>query len=183
MNTKTTTLLTILALLVHIMNISAQSKPTLNIRVSAKIINRTAISAKTAMNFGTNLETNTTRGTVILDSNSSARNYADGLTGLKTKTQNTTNAAFEITGSSLVTYAITLPASITLTHTSIDNGTNTMDVTAIKTRFNGADSDDTASTFSENGTDSFTLGGKLNIEENQVIGNYSGSYIVSVDYN
>ena len=183
MNIKATTLSTILALIGHIINISAQSIPTLRVNVGATIIEATTLSETTPMNFGTNSQINNEGGTIILASNTNTRTYTGGLASGGTTSQDATNPIFKVSGSSLATYAITLPAVVTITHTSIDNGINTMDITAIKARFNGADADAITSIIASNGTDSFTLGATLNVQENQVFGQYSGTYNVSVDYN
>jgi hypothetical protein len=183
MNIKTSLLLTILAMIGCVGAISAQVSAMRVVSVSARIVEGMALSQTTSLNFGTNIKTTTEGGSVILASNSSTRNYTGGLTSSKSTNQNATNATFEISGSSLATYAITLPAAITLTHTSIDNGINTMVVTSIKARFNEAESDSVTSSINSNGTDRFTLGGTLNVQENQISGQYSGQYEVCVNYN
>jgi hypothetical protein len=58
-----------------------------------------------------------------------------------------------------------------------------MEITAMKARFNDAASDSVTSTISSEGTDSFSLGATLTVQENQILGQYSGQYEVSVDYN
>lgn len=58
-----------------------------------------------------------------------------------------------------------------------------MVVTSIKARFNEAESDSVTSSINSNGTDRFTLGGTLNVQENQISGKYSGQYEVCVNYN
>lgn len=183
MNIKVATLLTTLAMIGHIINVSAQSMPTFSVNASAKIVEAMTLSETTSMNFGTNSQTNNEEGTVILATNSNTRTYSGGLAGGGTTVENATNATFEVSGSSLATYALILPKVVTLTHTSIDDGINTMDVTAIKARFNGADSDATTSNIAQDGKDSFTLGATLNVQKNQVFGQYSGTYEVSVNYN
>ena len=70
-----------------------------------------------------------------------------------------------------------------LPHTSISSGVFAMDITLMKARFNGATDDATVSTLSSDGTDSFTVGGTLTILPNQVGGEYTGTFQVSVDYN
>jgi hypothetical protein len=183
MNTKTAFLFTILTLVVHIINISAQSKPTLTVNASATIVEVITLSETTPMNFGTNSQTNHKGGTVILATNSNTRTYTGGLASGGTSNQKATNATFKVSGSSLSSYALILPESITLKHTSIGEGINTMNVTAIKASFNGSDSDATTSSIAANETDSFTLGATLNVQENQAFGVYSGTYNVSVNYN
>ena len=183
MNTKTAFLFTILTLVVHIINISAQSKPTLTVNASATIVEAITLSETTSMNFGTNSQINHKGGTVILATNSNTRTYTGGLASGGTSNQEATNATFEVSGASTSSYALILPESVTLTHTSIDTGINTMDVTAIKARFNSADSDAITSSIASNDTDSFTLGATLNVQENQTFGAYSGTYKISVNYN
>ena len=183
MNIKASLLLTILAIMGHIVSVRAQSSEMKVVSVSAEIVEVITISQTTSLNFGTNIKTTNEGGTVILASNSNTRNYTGGLTNSGPISQNATNATFEISGASLATYAVTLPAVITLTHTTIDSGIHTMDVTSMKARFNEAESDSLTSTIASDGTDSFTLGATLTVQENQIIGQYSGQYEVSVDYN
>jgi hypothetical protein len=58
-----------------------------------------------------------------------------------------------------------------------------MDINSMTARFSGANSNATTSTLASNGTDSFTLGATLNVQEDQIGGQYSGTFQVSVDYN
>ena len=183
MNIKASLLLTILAIIGHIVSVRAQSAPTINSTASAQLIEAITLSETTSLNFGTTVLKSTEGGTVVLSSNSNTRNYTGGLAGGGPENQNATNATFEVSGASLATYAVTLPAVITLTHTSIDSGINTMNVTSMKARFNDAASDSVTSTISSEGTDSFSLGATLTVQENQILGQYSGQYEVSVDYN
>ena len=183
MKTKAATLFTILAMIGHIINISAQSVPTLRSNVSATIVEAITLSETASMNFGTNVLTTTEGGTVVLNSSSNTRAYTGGLASGGPETQDATNATFEVRGSSLATYALTLPSAITLTHTSIGTGINTMDVTSMKARFNAAGADAVTSKIASDGTDSFTLGATLTVQEDQVLGQYHGTYQVSVNYN
>tara|TARA_B110000503_G_scaffold108988_1_gene163014 strand:+ start:31 stop:582 length:552 start_codon:yes stop_codon:yes gene_type:complete len=183
MHIKASLLLTILAIIGHIVSVRAQSAPTINSTASAQLIEAITLSETTSLNFGTTVLKSTAGGTVVLSSNSNTRNYTGGLAGGGPENQNATNATFEVSGSSLATYAVTLPAAITLTHTSTETGINTMEITAMKARFNDAASDSVTSTISSEGTDSFSLGATLTVQENQILGQYSGQYEVSVDYN
>ena len=183
MHIKASLLLTILAIIGHIVSVRAQSAPTINSTASAQLIEAITLSETTSLNFGTTVLKSTAGGTVVLSSNSNTRNYTGGLAGGGPENQNATNATFEVSGASLATYAVTLPAVITLTHTSIDSGINTMNVTSMKARFNDASSDSVTSTISSEGTDSFSLGATLTLQENQIFGQYSGQYEVTVNYN
>ena len=183
MDIKASFLLTILAIIGHIVSVRAQSAPTINSTASAQLIEAITLSETTSLNFGTIVLKSTEGGTVVLSSNSNTRNYTGGLTGGGPGNQNATNATFEVNGASLATYAVTLPAAITLTHTSTETGINTMEITAMKARFNDAESDSLTSTIASEGKDSFSLGATLTVQENQIFGQYSGQYEVSVDYN
>jgi hypothetical protein len=183
MNIKASLLLTILAIIGHIVSVRAQSAPTINSTASAQLIEAITLSETTSLNFGTTVLKSTAGGTVVLSSNSNTRNYTGGLAGGGPENQDATNATFEVSGASLATYSVTLPAVITLTHTSIDSGINTMNVTSMKARFNDAESDSLTSTIASEGKDSFSLGATLTVQENQIFGQYSGQYEVSVDYN
>ena len=183
MNIKASFLLTILAIIGHIVSVSAQSSQIISVQTSAEIIEAMTLSQTNKLNFGTIALKSTEGGTVVLNSNSNTRNYTGGLAGGGPENQDATNATFEVSGSSLATYTVTLPAAITLTHTSTETGINTMEITAMKARFNDATSDSVTSTIASDGTDSFTLGATLTVQENQILGQYSGQYEVSVDYN
>lgn len=140
------------------------------------------ISEASPLSFGSNSLANTAGGTVVLPSNSVTRNYTGGVTTSMANPAPTV-AAYNVTGTGLETYVLVLPPSTTVAHTSISSGVNTMDITSITARFNGASADTITSTIAENGTDSFTLGGTLNVQENQIGGQYSGTFQVSIDYN
>ena len=78
---------------------------------------------------------------------------------------------------------ITLPATTTVTHTTLSSGVYQMDITLMTARFNGAATDDITSTLTSSGTDSFTVGGTLTIKASQLGGIYAGTFPVSIDYN
>ena len=82
-------------------------------------------------------------------------------------------SAFDVTGGNNLTYSITLPgAAATLT-----SGANSMTVD------NFIDSGSGTGTLSALGSQTFTVGGTLNVGINQPAGVYAGSYSVTVDYN
>ena len=76
-----------------------------------------------------------------------------------------------------------LPTTTKVTHTTVNVGAFEMNITLMKARFNGAAEDATVSNLSAEGTDSFTVGGTLTVLPNQVGGQYTGTFQVSVDYN
>lgn len=163
-------------------NLLAQTSATETTTAGAVLITAMTITETAPMHFGSNVLTNAMGGTVVLPSNSTTRTYTGGV-ATSAATPVATNAAYNVTGTGLETYAITLPASTTVTHTSIAVGVNTMDITLMTARFNGAPADATTSTLSATGTDSFTLGGTLTVNANQIDGVYNGTFDVTVDYN
>ena len=80
---------------------------------------------------------------------------------------------FDVTGSGVLTYAVTFPVSATLTSPALD--------TIIVDTFISSLPGD-AGTLS-GGLDSFTVGATLQIGINQPSGVYSGNYVVTVNYN
>ncbi|MDP3441415.1 MAG: DUF4402 domain-containing protein [Ignavibacteria bacterium] len=120
-------------------------------------------------------------GTVVL-STANARTFTGGVSA-STISPTSTNAAYNVTGTYNETYALTLPATITVTETIATVGVKTMTVSALTARFNGAGADAITSTLSATGTGSFTVGGTLTVALNQIAGIYAGTFPVSVDYN
>jgi hypothetical protein len=145
----------------------------------AKLVVPMTLSQTSPMHFGTiNLLTGAA-GTVLLPSDSNTRVFGGGVIGMAVAPL-ATNAAYDVTGTKNVTYALTLPNTITVTETL---GTATMTISLLKARFDGAGTDAVTSTLSSTGTDSFTLGGTLTVGASQVAGIYAGTFDVSVDYN
>ena len=146
----------------------------------AKLIVPMVLSQTSALHFGTINVLLGAGGTCRLPSNSTTRVFSAGLAA-STVAPTATNAAYNVTGTMNVTYALTLPSTITVTETV--GGVETMTIGTLKARFNGAGADATTSTLSASGTDSFTLGGTLTVPAAQVAGVYAGTFAVSVDYN
>ena len=84
-------------------------------------------------------------------------------------------ASYDVTGESGATYAITLPATAT-----ISNGipANNMTVSNFVCSIPSL-----VGTISFSGTDEFTLGAKLTLAAGQASGSYAGTFDVSVAYN
>jgi hypothetical protein len=118
-------------------------------------------------------------GTCVL-STANIRSATGGV-NLSAQAPVSTNAAYHVTGQVSTTYALTLPATITVTHTTIP--ANTMAIGTLVARFLGAGADAVTSTLSAGGTDSFTVGGTLTVSAAQVAGVYSGTFNVTVAYN
>jgi hypothetical protein len=163
-------------------NVMAQTAATENTTAGAVLIQAMTITETAPLHFGSNVLTDALGGTVVLPSDSTTRSYTGGVAA-SPATPVATNAAYNVTGTGLETYALTLPGTTTVTHTSVATGVHTMDITLMKARFNGAAADAVTSTLAANGTDSFTLGGTLTVNPAQVGGIYAGTFDVTVDYN
>ncbi|MCB0520001.1 MAG: DUF4402 domain-containing protein [Saprospiraceae bacterium] len=160
----------------------AQTSATETTDAGAVLIVAMTLTETSPLHFGSNVLTSSAGGTVVLPSNSTTRTYTGGV-ATSAATPVATNAAYDVTGTALETYALTLPTSTTVTHTSVGTGVNTMTITLMTARFNGASADAVTSTLDADGLDSFTLGGTLNVGANQVGGVYAGTFDVTVDYN
>tara|TARA_B110000902_G_scaffold182866_1_gene207085 strand:+ start:5507 stop:6013 length:507 start_codon:yes stop_codon:yes gene_type:complete len=161
---------------------NAQSLASVTSAASADLLVAMVLSENSSLNFGSSVLTDASGGTIELPSNSITRVYGGGV-ATSAASPAPTNASYSVSGNALQTYALVLPTSTTVTHTSISSGVFAMDITLMKARFNGATDDATVSTLSSDGTDSFTVGGTLTILPNQVGGEYTGTFQVSVDYN
>jgi hypothetical protein len=179
---KKITLFTIVVVACFAVKISAQSEATVSSTASASLLVAMSLSEASPLNFGSSLLPSIAGGTIVLHSNSTNQDYTGGV-ATSAATPAPSMAAFNVVGTGLETYAIVLPSLITVWHTSISTGVHTMDINSMTSLFNGAVSNATTSTLESNGTDSFTVGATLNVQEDQIGGQYSGTFQVSVDYN
>jgi len=131
---------------------------------SADVLAPMTLANPTPMYFGFVAGLPASATTVVLD-------LTDGTTpggGAYADTTGT-SADFTITGAALRAYTLTLPATITLTGTGLD-----MTINAITNNATG--------TVPAGGTETFQVGGTLNINANQAADNYTGTYSVTVNY-
>ena len=145
----------------------------------AKLIVPMTLTQTSPLHFGTINLLLKAGGTVKLPSNSVVRVISSGLAA-STIAPVATNAAYNVTGTMNVTYALTLPATVVVTETL---GDAVMTISTMTARFNGAASDAVVSTLSATGTDNFTVGGTLTVTPAQIGGIYAGTFPVTVDYN
>ncbi len=150
----------------------ALSAPTLfaqassSVTASARIYKPITLSLTNAgLSFG-DIFTDATGGSVTLDAAGTRSTTGPALA----TTGSAYAAAFTVTGKRNATYAITLPASVSLTGPGAPMTVNSF-VTS------------TAGTLDASGTQSFTLGATLAVGANQTDGDYSGTFSLSVAYN
>lgn len=145
----------------------------------AKIITPITLTNPTSLNFGSMSVLAATGGTCVLTT--IGGRSATGGVNLSSLLPIAANAVFTVTGQASTGYAITLPASITVTETV---GTvETMTISSLRARPASAAVDQLTGITSSGGTEDFTIGGTLNVDPGQAGGVYSGTYSVTVAYN
>jgi len=181
MKTNFLSLAAILSIGFFTSNLEAQTSATVAATsAGAKLIQPMTLSETSPLHFGTINVLTGAGGTVQLPSSSLARVFSAGVSsGVVAPLP--TNAAYNVTGTKNVTYALTLPSTITVVESLIPS--QTMTIGDLKARFSGAVADATTSTLDGDGEDSFTLGGTLTVASAQMPGIYAGTFAVSVDYN
>jgi len=163
--------------------VTAQTSATVTgTTAGAVLLTAMGLTQTAPLHFGSMVLTSALGGTCLLPSNSTTRQFTGGV-ATSAATPIATNAAYDVTGTINETYALTLPSTTTVTHTTLSSGEYQMDITLMKARFDGAGADAIVSTLSSSGTDSFTVGGTLNINADQLGGIYAGTFNVTVEYN
>lgn len=151
-------------------NSNAQSTATAT--ATATIITPISISKNADMSFGNIAVQAGTGGTVIL-ATAGTRTSTAGVT-LPSTAGTVSAATFTVTGSGSLTYAITLPSSVTLTHSG---GVQTMAAASFTS--NPASTGTLSS-----GTQNISVGATLTVAAGQLAGVYtSGNFNVTVNYN
>jgi hypothetical protein len=165
-------------------NTFSQNSATTN--ASAELLMAMKLTQTSALNFGANILTDATGGTVVLPADNITRSYSGGVAA-SALAPAASNASYTVSGNVGETYAILLPTSIVVTHLTgaTGAGVRTMNITEMTARFNGAAQNtiNNSSTLDANGNDSFKVGGKLTIAAGQLGGTYNGTFPISVDYN
>ncbi|MFT5251610.1 MAG: hypothetical protein ACI87N_000594 [Flavobacteriales bacterium] len=181
MKTNLLSLAAILSLGFFTSNLEAQTSATVAATTAgAKLIQPMTLSETSPLHFGTINVLTGAGGTVLLPSSNLTRVFSNGVASGVVAPQ-PTNAAYNVTGTKNVAYALVLPGTITVKE-SIGN-TESMTIDFLKARFKDAGADAITSILSATGTDSFTLGGTLTVKSAQMAGIYAGTFAVSVDYN
>ena len=147
-----------------------------NATASCTIINPIAVAQTSNLSFGVMAVQTAVAGTCIL-STAGVRTATGGV-NLPSSGTSGNNAAFAVSGEANTTYAIVLPTNV-----HIVNGSNSMDINALKARFNGKTVDALTSTLNASGSDSFSIGGTLSVVAAQNVGKYEGTFPVTVAYN
>lgn len=153
------------------------AQATVNTAAAARIISPITLTQVTALNFGTMAVLTATGGTCVL-STQGVRSQTGGV-NLSAQTPVAANAAYTVGGAASTTYAITLPATITVT----DGATHNMTIGTLLARTASAGADGLTGTLSAGGADSFSIGGTLTVAAAQTAAAYTGTFNVTVAYN
>jgi hypothetical protein len=146
----------------------------------ARILTALSIVENLPMHFGTLGVAAGVAGTCVVST--AGERSATGGVNLSALAPLFSLATYTVTGEPLYTYLITLPDDITVTHT---NTVNTMVIgTLLALPASGIESHTATGTLiAVAGTNSFTVGGTLNVGATQLAGVYAGTFNVTVAYN
>ncbi len=148
------------------MSLSADAA-TATFSANARIIPAILISNTTDLEFADIIPDPVSADTVVVDTAGArtcgASLSCSGVAGA---------ATFLVTGAANATYAITLPGAA-----NINSGPDTMSVGTF------TDSNGGVGTLSVLGTDTFTVGATLSVGAGQPQGTYTGTFIMTVNYN
>lgn len=143
--------------------------------ISATVIAPIAITKVDDLNFGSFAADNGTAGTVVI-STAGVRSFTGGASAVSSGTGTVTDASFNVTGEGTSTFSISLPTTVTLTHTTVP--ANTMSV--------GSFVSNPASTGTLTaGAATVTVGATLTVPAGQATGTYTNAsgLPVTVAYN
>jgi hypothetical protein len=169
---KTRLLISTLVLAFISFSTTSYSQEIATATATATVITPISILKNADMNFGNIAVQSATGGTVVLDP-AGTRTSTLGVT-LPSANGTVSAAAFTVTGSGNSTYAITLPSSVTLTHSG---GVETMAASSFT-------SNPSATGALSSGTQDIAVGATLTVAAGQLAGVYtSGSFDVTVNYN
>lgn len=159
----------------------AQSSATGTANATATIIRPITVSSSADLAFG-NVVPGASAGSLVIAATSGTptQTPAGGVTQPGTQRGTITAAKFDVAGEGALTYTITLPAGAA----TITDGTNNMTVdTWTSSIATTAGAGLLSGTSGNAGTQTFYVGGKLNVGANQAAANYTGTFSVTVAYN
>jgi hypothetical protein len=162
--------------------VMAQVTTPVATNAGAKILTALSIAEVTPMHFGTLGVLAGTGGTCVVNAETGLRSATAGVT-LSLLAPLFTVATYTVTGEPLYTYAITLPASITVTETLGGTVSMTIDNLLAKSTSGTMSNTATGTLVVTAGTENFTIGGTLNVTAGQLKGVYAGTFNVYVAYN
>jgi hypothetical protein len=166
--------------------VSAQTMSSVTASAGATIIVPLTLTEQNALHFGSTSKPLGVGGAVILSTENASLDYVGGISGSSMGAP-ASNAVFSLSGASNYGYTITLPTTITI----VGPEASSMIIDDLKIRFSNTaeemaisqNNNSITKVLSTNGTDTFRLGGRLNVSADQIAGHYTGAYNVTVNYN
>jgi Domain of unknown function (DUF4402) len=151
------------------------AQATATASTSAKIITPISIAKTADMNFGNIAVSASLSGTAVLAPAGTRTTGGGGGVTLPSTTGTVSAATFTVSGAASYTYAITLPASCTIS----DASSHTMTINAFTS------TPSSTGTLSTGGTQTLTVGATLNVSAAQAAGSYTNAtgVPVTVNYN
>ena len=150
----------------------AQASASASANATTRIIQAISITKTADMAFGNVVKPSTGNGTYTIGNG--ADTVAASGTGAAAASGTTSRAKFTVTGEGAQTFAITVPATMTMT-SGANNVTVNLTTAAATGTLSGA--------LGASGTATVNVGGNFTIPSTQASGNYSGSFNVTVAYN
>lgn len=165
-------------------NVEAQTSDKATANAGARLIKPMTITKTGDLYFGTINVLTGAAGKVVINPQDAVRTFdgtsVDGKVGLPA-----TTPLYSITGTKNSVYDVTLPKNGEVIVTDTGDGANgaTMFVNDFLASFGDSDDKATQSKLSSEGVDSFKVGATLELKDKQDTGIYTGTFVVSVDYN
>lgn len=161
--------------------VMAQTSSTKPNDANAQILGAIVLTAVQDLEFGGIVADAASPGTVIID-NADGRTSGGAVT-LVSGTIIPKSGAYTVTGTGDATYSILIPtASFDILNTTTVAPANKMAVTDMTCSKGALTLGYVNSVFAHAGTDTFKIGGKLNVLAGQVPGLYTGTFDVTVAY-
>ncbi len=174
---KKTTIISAAIAMMVVFSSSVLAQATKNTAAGAKVVPALTLVENAPMHFGTMTVKSNQGGTCIV-STAGVRSYTGGVS-LTNLAPLMSLATYTVSGEPLRTYAITLPATISITLT-----THSMTINALLAKSaSGTQSHTATGTLGVGGSEQFTIGGTLNVAGGQFKGLYQGTFAVTVAYN
>ena len=105
-------------------SVASAADATATAGIEATVVQPIAIAKNTDLNFGSFAADNDASGTVVV-STADGRTFTGGTSAVSSGAGTVSSASFSVTGEGTSTFSITLPTTVTLTHTNL---TDTMSV-------------------------------------------------------
>ena len=132
----------------------------------AKIVQPVTVTSTQDLNFGTMLG----KANTVTVSSSGSRTATDN-TALVTDSNTPTAGVFSVTGPNSQPITVTLPVNAT-----VSSSTNSMTISNLNSPQSGSQ------TLDGTGNLTINIGGDLAVTEGQAVGDYTGSYTITVTY-